>query len=232
MKLTNKQIGLLSILVMIAIGIATIVYNKAVSTKGDYSPVIQTGDNSPVHYQVTISGTEETEKFLKKIKPRKIPPAVSSRSKVVIAGPSVAFTNWKDGSIVYGEVVNGCVTAGFDIKFLNIGEVDAENITTKWTIYDNGRYITGLNEWLTKIGRNPLVTERLKPNNMVSIKYGPHVTVAGKGTLELTLDYEYTDSKTGEKYSGQYKGFVDYGTEKNNKPKTYLVSPLPFNPNK
>lgn len=193
---------------------------------GDRSPVIQTGDNSMV--QISYYGSEEVDKLkeeIAKLKVSKVP--FPDRPNVVIVNPSVTFTNWEDGSIVYGEVVNGCVTAGLDIKFLNIGGIEAKNITTKWTILDNDNRITGLNEWLTEfLRRDPLVIKTLLSNQIVSIKYGPHIGASGEGTLKLTLDYQYTNAATGEIYSGQYKGFVDYKTIKNNQPKLYLFSPI------
>lgn len=198
--------------------------------RGGY--IIQARDNSMV--QINYYSSEDVEKLkdenkelrekLQELKTPKTP--FANRSKLIVVSPSVTITNWLDGSVVYGETVTGCVTASFDIKFLNIGGVNAKDITTKWTILDNGNNITGLNEWLEFLKQPPLVIKDLATGNIISIKYGPHIGASGLGTLKLVLDYQYTDVKTGERYSEQYNGYVDYTTMKNSKVKFYLLSPF------
>ena len=113
-------------------------------------------------------------------------PQFSDRPKVVTI-PTATVTNWPDGSIVYGEKLdNGCITASFDVKLLNIGGKIAKDLkTTKWTILDNGFKITGFNEWLEFIKQQPYVKDILPPGTMYNLIYGPHIGAAGKGNLKL-----------------------------------------------
>lgn len=149
-------------------------------------------------------------------KVKKENPPVVNKPKIVVFNPSVEITNWKDGSIVYGEKVYGAITAGFDISFLNIGNSEARDVVIKWDITDNGRPITGLNKKI----------ESLKPNELVTIKYGPHISAQGYGVLTLLASYSYVAPVVGERYAEQFKGQVEYTTEKDNQGKLYNFSPL------
>ncbi|GEM_PF-2799222 len=199
------------------------------------------GDNSSLTQNQNINNNfylnkEEVKKLIESEKPigeaiKQYNPSIpefSNRPKVVII-PTVTVTNWPNGSIVYGEKLdNGCITATFDVKLLNIGGKVAKDLkTTKWTILDNGFKITGLNEWLEVIKQKPYVKDFLPSGTMYNLIYGPHIGSAGKGNLKLILDYDYTDLETGINYTEQYGGFVNYETTKNGSGVFYLLSPLP-----
>lgn len=184
---------------------------------------IQTGDNSPVSitkvYNVVRPDADkikELESELRLLKAYQSP--FPDRPKIGIASPSVIFVN----------VARGLVKAGLQVTFVNIGGVVASDIKTKWTIYDNGNVITGLDKWIESQGQKPFVITELSPkmDNAFTVFYNPDIGASGVGRLELILDYEYTNSKTGENYAKQYRGFVEYKTEKNNKPKQYLFTPM------
>lgn len=188
---------------------------------------IQTGDNSPVSitnvYNVVRPDAErirELESELRLLKAYQSP--FSDRPKIGIASPSVTFVNYTE------DIARGLVKAGLQVAFVNIGGVVASDIKTKWTIYDNGNVITGLDKWIESQGQKPFVITELSPkmNNAFTVFYNPDIGASGVGRLELILDYEYTNSKTGENYAKQYRGFVEYKTEKNNKPKQYLFTPM------
>ncbi len=207
------------------------------------TPINISGDNNQLNQsrhtefnllKITYYGQREVEKLKESNKPigTEIEKATfsitpfSDRPKVIVI-PSVTITNWEDGSIVYGEKVNGCVTASFDIKLLNIGGKEARDVKTKWSIIDNDSKITGMDEWLTVyLHKDPFIAKSLVPGTMYSLIYGPHIGASGRGVLKLVLDYEYMDADTGTAYSEQYKGFVNYNTIKNNKGMFYLLSPL------
>ena len=203
---------------------------------GDNSPIaqvdrggqaIQTGDNSPVSitniYNVVRPDADrirELENELRSFKAYQ--PPFSDRPKIGVASPSVTIVNYTE------DIANGLVKAGLQVTFVNIGGVTASDIKTKWTIYDNGYVITGLDKWLESQGQKPFVITELssKLNNAFTVIYNPDIGASGVGRLELILDYEYTNFKTGENYAEQYRGFVEYKTEKNNKPKQYLFTPM------
>lgn len=213
-----------------------------IEIKGDKNQLVRSvrmGDNSSLMQVQNTNNYYLDEKAVKKLVEENRPigdaikqynsviPEFFGRPKVVII-PAVTVTNWPDGSIVYGEKLpNGCVTANFDVKLLNIGGKEAKDLkTTKWTILDNGRKITGFNEWLEVIKQKPHVKDALPPRTMYNLKYGPHIGAAGKGNLRLILDYEYFDAETDTKYIEQYGGFVNYETAKNGTGIFYLLSPL------
>lgn len=120
------------------------------------------------------------------------------------------------------------IHAFFAISFLNIGSINAANLTTtKWSIYGvDGLPIMGLNEFAESLGRELPKVEDLKPGIIVTFKYGPDIGYIEEGTLKLILDYEYSNPETGEKYPGQFKGFVDYRITEKDTPKLYNFSPL------
>ncbi len=210
--------------------------------KGDKNQVVRSvtmGDNSSLAQVQNTYNYYLDEKDVKKLEEENRPigdaikqynpvlPQFSDRPKVVII-PTVTVTNWPDGSSVYGEKLpNGCVTAGFDVKFLNIGGKEAKDLkTTRWIILDNSRKITGFNEWLEVIKQKPYVKDILPPRTIYNLRYGPHIGAAGNGNLRLVLDYEYADTETDIKYTEQYGGFVNYETVKNGVGVFYLLSPL------
>ena len=192
---------------------------------GNNSKLVQVGDNFKGNINVTYYDNEESIREIDRLKEddqlrKEINAPFSNRPKVLVADPTVSFVNYTE------DIAQGLVKALFDIKFLNIGGVEAKDIVTRWKIIDNGFPVTGLNEWLTKyLKQKPLIIKNLEPNRIVSLMYNPDIGAGGAGTLELVLEYEYTDPKSGKKYSDKFDGFIDYKTEKNNKSKIYRFSP-------
>ena len=178
--------------------------------------------NNKIDIHLFTFNTEAAKPLAAEAK-EKNPVPSPDRPRIAVAGASVTFINFIDNS-----EHTGLVKAGFNIPFVNIGGVNAKDLTTKWTITDNGNNITGLDNWLTLYQKQPnMVIQDIFPNGAVSIQYSPDIGASGIGTLELTLDYEYTNATTGEKYTGQYKGIVDYRTEKNSQPVVRLLTPRP-----
>ncbi|HDZ77518.1 MAG TPA: hypothetical protein ENH41_05495 [Candidatus Omnitrophica bacterium] len=226
MKSKHIQVG---ILILTAIGLLFMILNQFKSThsyknntQGNDNTVAQTGNNSPVtiyqNVQMAYPDEKQIERLVEKVKKLEAyQNPFPDQPKIVIATPSVTVIN-------HGK---GIITARFDIPFLNIGGVDGENLTTKWTIYDDYHKVTGLNEWLKYINEEPLVIAKLpaKSNNARRLIYAPHIGADGMGTLKLTLDFKYVNSKTGEEHSEQYNGFVDYHAIDTNQHKTQLLTP-------
>ncbi|MFA5499741.1 MAG: hypothetical protein WC404_01535 [Candidatus Omnitrophota bacterium] len=243
-KITTKT--LTAILVFIGVVSLFLMAIPMFMTKEPVKQTIQTstGDNSPqfnfnaptsnVQFNYNVYNDsdakkykEENERLKKELE--QLRPTIAeyaNRPKIVVGSPSVIITNWKDGSIVYGEKVNGCVTANFNINLVNIGGHEAINLTQNWKIVDNDNPITGLNEWRKLIGKGPLIIKSLSPSSVANLIYGPHITCYGAGTLDLIIEYEYTDAVSNEKYTEQFKGRVEYKAEKNSKPKFYLITPI------
>lgn len=243
MKLTGKNVAIATLIVAIVTLVSSWLIPKvftpsvSVDVNGNKnqmmkdlknnSQVAQAGDNSTINqtinnfYGIKPLDPHKTKQLEEKVKAQNQIP-YPDRPKVIVASPSVTFVNYTD------NIQNGLVKAGFNIPFINIGGVNAKDITTRWTINDNGNPITGLDKWLTQYLNQPnLVIQDLPPNRASSIFYNPDIGASGTGTLELTLSYEYTNATTGEKYNDQYKGMVYYKTEKNNQPVILLLTPKP-----
>ena len=188
-----------------------------VAQASNHSITSQTVNNSLVN--VTVVAPDKTKQLEAQGKSQN-QALYPNRPKVVVVNPSVTFVNYTD------DIQKGLVKAGFDIPFVNIGGVDAKGLATKWGITDNGDHRTGLDEWLTKfLHQENMVIQSIPSGTATSIFYNPDIAAIGVGTIELNLDYEYSDAITGQKYTDQYKGMVDYRTEKNNKPKRLLLTP-------
>ena len=243
MKLTGKNIAIatliIGILALASSWIIPKVFSPSVSADvsgeknqvmkdvktGNGGQIAQAGAGSTINqtvnnfYGVKPVDPAKTKQLEKQAKEQNVTPYLD-RPKVVIASPSATFVNYTD------NIQTGLVKVGFNIPFINIGGADAKDITTKWLITDNGNTITGLDKWLMQYLNQPnLVIQDLPPNKASSIYYNPDIGASGTGTLELTLDYEYTNAATGEKYNDRYKGMVYYKTEKNNQPVMLLLTP-------
>ena len=182
----------------------------------NHSVVNQTTNNYSSLFSVNMVSPDKTKQLVKSQNQTPYP----DRPKVIIAGAYVTFINYTD------NIQKGLVKAGFNIPFVNIGDIDAKNLTTYWTIIDNGNTITGLDKWLTQFMNQPnYVIQDLPSKTATSIWYNPDIGASGAGTLDLTLDYEYISASTGEKYADQYKGMVYYKAEKNNQPVVLLLTP-------
>ncbi|MCQ9206392.1 MAG: hypothetical protein NG740_00700 [Omnitrophica bacterium] len=226
-------VGIVISLIGIALGVVGIVKFSSIffqrTTNGD-SIVISTGDiigNPIFNFSRPAGVADVSSRELGKLK-EKIEELESyrgsfpNRPKLAIANPRVTMINY-----TADVVPAGLVKGGFEITFFNIGGVEAKDLVTKWTIVDNGRRITGLNEWLTEyLGQRPLVIKNIPSENARSLKYVPDMTTYGKGKIALTLDYSYINANTGETYSERYKGFVLYEIPKDNKPIDYNFSKL------
>ncbi len=220
------------VLIGAMVGVGWFVFNaksvKAVTVQDATGTIASQSAQSSDHSTATVNNSIFNFAFYSSDKAKPIAAEAKARNpipspdrpKVVVAGASVTFVNYTD------DIQNGLVKAGFNIPFVNIGGVNAKDLSVKWTIADNGNNITGLDKWLTFYLKQPnMVIQDIPSNGAVSIQYNPDIGAGGIGTLELTLDYEYANSITGEKYTGQYKGIVDYRTEKNNQPTVRLLTP-------
>lgn len=226
-------------LIISVVGIGLTVFGvmrkgQSTKTQGDKSPIMedvrtkessvvaQIGDN--FSGTINIYGSEESNKEIGKLKraieqlKEKNKGPFPDRPKVEIVDATVTFVDHTHE--------RGPMKASFVIKFLNIGGVNAKNIATTWTIDDNDEHITDPNVWRESQGGKPLVIEDLQPGIIVTFSYAPDIGETGAGTLKLSIEYKYTDSKTGETYSGEFKGFVDYKIDKKGVPKPYKFSPL------
>lgn len=146
---------------------------------------------------------------------------------VIVANPSVRITRWKEGEVLYGEKIGpGTVTAGFQITFVNIGNVTANEVKAEWRIVDNGNTITNPDDWLRSINRQPWGPANLPPGAKALFQYGPHISASGVGTLELFLKISYQNALTGKNHSKEYRGFVDYSVSKVGDSKGYLLTPV------
>ena len=124
-------------------------------------------------------------------------------------------------------VPSGLVKGGFDITFFNVGEVEAKDVMTKWTIIDHGRKITGLNEWLMSyLDQAPLIIKSIPSQTASSLKYVPDMTTYGAGEIILKIDYSYIDANTNKTYTEQYKGSTYYKILPNNIPKAFAFVKL------
>lgn len=246
MKLTGKNIAVVTlvvgILTLLSSWIIPKVFNPSVWTDvradtkqmmidvktGNGGQVAQARDHGTINqtinnslFSVTIVAPDKTRQ-IEAIAKTQYPIPLPDRPKVVVASPSVTFVNYTN------DIQTGLVKAGFNIPFINIGGIDAKGLITKWTITDNGNPITGLDDWLMKyLHQENMIIQYVPSNTASNIYYNPDIGASGTGTLELTLDYEYANVVTGEKYNGQYKGVVYYKTEKNNQPVMLLLTPRP-----
>jgi hypothetical protein len=228
--MTMKQIAEWTLIVTIMAAIAGLLNNSKSKAQVDISRNTQSvgnlssGDHSPitVNQQITVkvdnlntAQTQQLETQLKSLKVYQQP--FSDRPKIGVVEPRVTFVNYIDNPPHF----TGLVKAGISVPLLNIGGVAAKNVITRWKIYDNGRYITSASEYL---GSDPYAIDSLPPGAAKSLYYNPDICAAGVGTFELSLEIEYTNPNTGEKYTEQFKGITDYLTKQDGKPVTRTLT--------
>lgn len=221
-------ISIFGIGLTIYFGIKSINTTSKIKIDGRQNAVLyveKTGDNATFDFskmtQIIYPDAKEVQRLEGEVKKlRGYQGAFPDRPMLLIANPKVTLINYtKD------VVPNGLIKGGFEITFINIGGVDAKDVMTEWTIIDNERKITGLNEWLTKyLGQPPLIIKTIPPAEARSLTYVPDMTAYGKGKIIFILDYSYTNSKTGEKYSGRYSGFTIYEIPQNNVSQSFIFN--------
>lgn len=233
-----KTIGILTLIVT-AIGVGWGIFHiqavKAGSTNtakdniasptaqaSDHSTTTQTTNYNLLNINLPVAPPEKPKPIEAKERAQ-YPVQYPDRPKVIVASPAVVFVNYIDNN-----EHTGLVKAGFNIPLFNIGGVGAKDLTTRWTITDNGNLITGLDKWLTQYSNQPnYVVSDLPSYNFTKLWYNPDIGASGTGTLEVTIDYEYINATTGEKYNDRYKGIVDYRAQKNSQPVIRLLTPQP-----
>jgi hypothetical protein len=122
----------------------------------------------------------------------------------------------------------GVVKANFFISLVNVGQAEAREVTTAWAIIDNGHTITPPNEWLDYIGKPRWAPETLKRGQALTFQYGPDISAAGSGTVELTLAISYMDASTGLPVRTERRFFTDYVLPHEGDSKQYILSPGHF----
>lgn len=236
MTSTNKWlIG--TVLSIIGIGLTLYFGLEPVNTaskikvEGHQNPVIyveKTGDNATFDFskmtQIIYPDAKEVQRLENEvIKLKGYQGAFPDRPMLLIANPKVTLINYTPD-----VVPNGLVKGGFEITFINIGGVNAKDVMTKWSITDNERKITGLDEWLTEyLGQRPLVIKNIPSGEVRSISYVPDMTTYGKGKITFLLEYSYINPKTSEKYMGYYSGFTIYEIAPNNIPQSFVFNEIP-----
>jgi len=145
--------------------------------------------------------------------------AFPDRPKLIVPPPKVDL-------IFYTEqaVPDGLAKGRFEVVFLNIGGVDAKNVRTKWTIFDNDRAIMGLNEWLELVKQPPMIIDSIHTGDAKGLTYIPDMGQWGKGKIRFAVDFTYANAKTGEEYADRYSGSVLYENPRDDKAREFIFS--------